>query len=298
MSIVDFSTIPSDTLPLTQNLRVLTTYVDLFRATGATALYDGIITGLNEIKKGKGIKVIVVLTDGDDNSSDSSLKDVINLAQKEEIPIYMIGLGNINDKILKEITDATKGKFFKVDSAESLSEVYADISEQIQSFYELVYHSPNVALADKDREVELFFDTAVYKDLAAQETVPEEVNDFINLKETEKQYLLIGGFVLVVLITTGVLLIRRKSKESEKEPINPSIQKLYPNPSDGFINLEYVSDAGQLQIVDYNGQVLKTWPINGTETNFDVTALPDGNYLAIIQANGQVSNTVKFVIKR
>jgi Ca-activated chloride channel family protein len=298
LSIVGFSTVPNDTLPLTQNLRELTTYVDLFRASGSTALYDGIITGLNETKKGKGIKVLVVLTDGDDNSSYSSLKDVVKLAQKEEIPIYMIELGNVNDKILTEIADSTKGKFFKVESAESLNEVYAEISEQIQSFYELVYHSPNVALTDNDRQVELFFDTAVYKDLANNKSLPAEVSDFMSLKDAEKQHLILGGIVLVILVTAGVLLIKHQRKATENKQTQPYIQKLYPNPTDGFINLEYVSEDGQLQILDYNGQVLKTWPINGTETNFDVTTLPDGNYLALIQTNGQTSNTVKFVVKR
>jgi hypothetical protein len=38
--------------------------------------------------------------------------------------------------------------------------------------------------------------------------------------------------------------------------------------------------------------------INGTETQFDLTDLQDGNYIAVIQADGQQSNAIKFILQR
>jgi hypothetical protein len=50
--------------------------------------------------------------------------------------------------------------------------------------------------------------------------------------------------------------------------------------------------------MNLSGQISKTFEINGTETQFDLTDLKDGNYIAVIQVDGQQSNAFKFIIQR
>jgi hypothetical protein len=61
--------------------------------------------------------------------------------------------------------------------------------------------------------------------------------------------------------------------------------------------LEYEGSTGQLQIMNIMGQVVKRIPFNGNETQFDVSELTNGNYIAVIQTDGQQSNSMKFIIQ-
>lgn len=283
---------------MTQDISRINSLVDSMRADFSTALYDAMITSIHEIKKADGVKVLVVLTDGQDNSSKSKWNDVVDKANKENIPIYIIGLGDVNIDTLTLIAKSTKGKFYFTQSSNSLNTVYAEISKQVQAFYNLVYSSTNFSSADSTRQIELSFDIdSIYLVTnAASANFPTEVVEFVAKKEKEKQYLIYGGIALAVLITTGTLLFYFQRRKRNKN--QPNIKKLFPNPTDGNINLDYESGAGQLQIMNLSGQVAKTIEINGTETRFDLTDLQDGNYIAVIQADGQQSNAIKFILQR
>src|SRR5207245_370079 len=60
---------------------------------GSTALYDAIIGSLDHAKKGKkDKKVLLVVTDGEDNASRNSLEKTVREIQKTDVVIYTIGL--------------------------------------------------------------------------------------------------------------------------------------------------------------------------------------------------------------
>ena len=298
ISVIGFSNIVDKKLPLTQDVSQINSLVDSMGADFSTALYDAMITSIDEIKKAAGVKVLVVLTDGQDNSSKSKWNDVIDKANKENIPIYIIGLGDANIDTLTLIAKSTKGHFYFTRSSSSLNTVYAEISKQVQAFYNLVYSTTNFSSTDSSRQIELSFDidSLYLVTNAASSKFPTEVIDFLAKKEKEKRYLLYGGIALAVLVSTGTILfyfliIRRKKNLL-------IIKKLFPNPTDGNINLDYVSGAGRLEIINLSGQVVKTIEIKGTEKRFDLTGLQNGNYIAVIQADGQQSNAMQFIILR
>lgn len=296
ISITGFSNTVDRKLPLTQNIGEINSIVDSMQADFSTALYDAMIASIDEIKISNGVKVLVVLTDGQDNSSKSKWNDVVDKAIKEDIPIYIIGLGNVNKDTLQLITKSTKGKFYFTQSSTSLNTVYAAISKQVQAFYNLVYSSPNFSSADSTRQIELSFDIDSIFLVTNPATInfPSEVLAFIEKKEKQKEYLLYAGIGTAILVASGSILFyyRRKKK------VKPIIKKLFPNPSNGIINLDFFCGGGQLQIVNLSGQVAKTIEINSTESQFDISDLQDGNYIAIIQSNGQQSNAIKFILQR
>ncbi len=296
ISIIGFSNIVGRKLSLTQNIGEINAIVDSMQADFSTALYDAMITGIDEIKKSDGVKVLVVLTDGQDNASISKWNDVVDKAIKEDIPIYIIGLGNVNKDTLQLIAKSTKGQFYFTQSSSSLNTVYAAISKQVQAFYNLVYSSPNFSSADSIRQIELSFyiDSIFLVTNPATLNLPTEVIAVIEQKEKEKEYLLYGGIATAILIAAGTLLFYyRREKKNQ-----PTIKKLYPNPTNGNINLDFVSGGGQIQIINLSGQVAKTIEISGSETQFDLSDLQDGNYVAVIHSDGQQSNGIKFILQR
>ena len=297
VSIIGFSTKVDKILRLTQNVKEINSIVDGMQADSSTALYDAMLAGINQLNKSKGVKVLVVLTDGMDNSSKYKWDDVVALANGQEIPIYIIGLGDVYVDTLQMITNTTKGQFYNIQSGNLLDSIYTAISIQVQAFYNLVYISPNFSSADSTRQIELSFDIdKIY--LVTNPSIlhfPKEVLEFIASKEKEKQYLLYGGLALVVLISAGTILYRIQRKKK----ISPTIiRKVYPNPTTGTINLDYKSGIGKLQIVNLNGQIVKSINLTGIETQFDLTDLQNGNYIAMIHSDGGQSNAMKFIIQQ
>ena len=68
---------------------------------GSTALYDAIIGSLDHLKKaGRDKRVLLVVTDGEDNASHNSLEKTIREIQKTDTVIYTIGL--LGDEKRKE----------------------------------------------------------------------------------------------------------------------------------------------------------------------------------------------------
>ncbi|AEW01033.1 von Willebrand factor type A [Niastella koreensis GR20-10] len=216
ISIIGFSETVDQVLPATQDVSKINTMVDSIHATGTTAFYDALIRGIEEVKKADGVKVLVALTDGLDNRSAFKWSQVVELANKAEIPIYIVGLGNVNRDTLSLIAKSTRGQYYYTSSASSLNVVYQEISKQVQAFYELVYNSPNLSAADSTRQIELSFnvDSIYLVTNAATKNFPAEVVTVMAKKEKQKQYPLYGGIALIVLVASGTLLYRYQKRNA------------------------------------------------------------------------------------
>lgn len=296
ISITGFSSSVDKKLALTQNTATINAVVDSMQADESTALYDAMLSSIGEVTRAKGIRVLVVLTDGQDNFSKSSSSDVVRKAQEESVPIYLIGLGDVNKEVLSSIADSTKGKFYYTGSSVSLRNIYADVSKQVQAYYNLVYASPNFSSADNTREIELSFDvdSMVLISHAASSDFPIEVVEFMAQKETEKDYFLFGGIATVFLVAGGTLLFSYKRKRNRESTLR--ITSLFPNPSAGNITVNYTGGEGELQIINLQGIVMKTLGVTGTEASLDISELEDGSYLAVILGENFQSNAVPFIL--
>src|SRR5205085_8833282 len=96
-------------------------------ARGATALYDAIIASADHLKKNSALdkKVLLVVTDGDDNSSRESLEQAVRRLQDEGGPtVYAVGIqGDDHSKrskrALQALSEQTGGiAFFPKDVSE------------------------------------------------------------------------------------------------------------------------------------------------------------------------------------
>jgi Ca-activated chloride channel family protein len=131
-------------------------------ARGSTALYDAIIGSLDHLKKGsKEKKVLLIVTDGEDNTSRNNLEKTIREIQKTDTVIYTIGLlGQENKKSAKtakraltEIAQASGGVAFFPENVEDVHAICEQVAHDIRHQYTLAYYPSNSARDGSFRNV-------------------------------------------------------------------------------------------------------------------------------------------------
>ncbi len=96
-----FSSRPFLLQPFTTNHFLILSRLELLHAYGQTALYDTILDGLLMVEHGRyDKKALLVVTDGMDNTSQSSLEQVIAQARRMGVLVYSIGIGDPNSGTL------------------------------------------------------------------------------------------------------------------------------------------------------------------------------------------------------
>ena len=103
---------------------------------GSTAIYDAANRALTELAASNGAKAIVLLTDGEDNSSTQTLQGVIDRATQERVVIHTIGLGSgVSASNLSSLAQSTGGGYYPAPDSSDLDAVYQAISDRIQGRY-------------------------------------------------------------------------------------------------------------------------------------------------------------------
>lgn len=94
---------------------------------GMTAIYDAINMANNEFvsaSSSDATKIMIVLTDGLDNSSYCSSSGVINTAVNNKIIIYTIGVGSVDASVLTQIASSTGGAYYPASNYDQLSAIF------------------------------------------------------------------------------------------------------------------------------------------------------------------------------
>src|SRR5262249_39192900 len=85
---------------------------------GMTALYDGLIAGLDRLTEStRPRKILILISDGGDNASTATLNRVLDRARQSNVSIYTIGVYDANDAdknpgVLKALARTTGGERF------------------------------------------------------------------------------------------------------------------------------------------------------------------------------------------
>jgi VWFA-related protein len=144
----------------TDNVARLEKALDTLRAGGGTSLYDAIFLAVSDkLKSEAGRKIIVILSDGEDNQSKVQKQEAIVAAQKADVLIYGIGVRSdfgVNFGVMKEFARETGGRFFlaKVQFSE-LEESFKEIKRDLQNQYGLAYSSTNTKQDGTFRRIEV-----------------------------------------------------------------------------------------------------------------------------------------------
>jgi Ca-activated chloride channel homolog len=112
-------------------------------AIGGTSLYDALHAAYRKLGTIPGRKAIVILSDGDDTTSQFGYARMLEQAKAQGVLIYGIGLGvgRLVGRLspLREFADATGGRAFFIRKADELAEVYQRIAEELRHQYYLTY---------------------------------------------------------------------------------------------------------------------------------------------------------------
>jgi len=119
-----------------------------------TRLYDALDQSLDRLTGVEGRRVIVVLTDGEDNSSKVGQGDVLNRAIADEVMIYGIGLESnyFNgmrqvrtnpDRVVRRLAEETGGGYYLLKETADLNSTFTRIAQELRSQYVLGF-SPTV----------------------------------------------------------------------------------------------------------------------------------------------------------
>jgi Ca-activated chloride channel family protein len=122
------------------------------RSKGTTAFYDACVLGVDKVAHGSHPKrALLVISDGQDNNSRYTFKELRRLVKESEVIIYAIGIEEERDGelasegqlILDDIAAVSGGKaFFPRDSAE-MDDIFESIALELRHQYAIGYRPPN-----------------------------------------------------------------------------------------------------------------------------------------------------------
>jgi VWFA-related protein len=129
-------------LPLGSEFSHVRFALDIARGGGRTALHDAVYLALRLPEPGRRRVAVVVFSDGLDNMSWLSARDVVRAARRSDAVVYAVdarGPGDPRDPFLDDITRATGGRTWSAHGIEQLRERFLDVLEDIRARYLLTY---------------------------------------------------------------------------------------------------------------------------------------------------------------
>ncbi len=156
----------------TDNVPMLAAGVQRLKDGGGTALYDAVYQAckdklLRERADHPVRKAIVVVSDGEDNQSEHTKAQAIEMAQRAEVLIYAIstddsGLILRGDKVLEELATATGGRAFFPYKMKDITRSFAAIEDELRSQYDVSYKPSDFSADGRFHSIQI---TALKKDL-------------------------------------------------------------------------------------------------------------------------------------
>lgn len=131
----------------------------------ATAIGDGVALGVDRLRNAKAkSKVLVLLTDGDNNAGATDPREAATFAQESGIKLYTIGIGRngvvpvpqedefgkrvlvaaqfpINEELLREMAQSSSGEYFHASDSAGLAKVYSQIDRLEKSEFQETKYS-------------------------------------------------------------------------------------------------------------------------------------------------------------
>jgi VWFA-related protein len=142
---------------------------------GATHLYDAVYLASNELMKNEvGRKVLILLTDGEDQGSKVSLPTALEAAQKSDVINYSVAIidrsfywghmmGFSGDSVLRKLSDETGGHVIEVNRIKDTSAAFQQIASELRTQYLLGYVPTNTKLDGSFRKIQVRVRNGDYK---------------------------------------------------------------------------------------------------------------------------------------
>src|SRR5258706_871513 len=149
--------------PFTNDIKKLETALERIDSKGGTAMRDAVSMSIDYLKdKGKkDKKVLVVVTDGNDNTSNIGLEELVRKAQQSDVLIYSIGVLSEEEprearkakRALHDLGIASGGlDYYPKDLAE-VDKITPEVAREIRNQYTLAYTPTNAAMDGTFRKI-------------------------------------------------------------------------------------------------------------------------------------------------
>ncbi len=160
------------TQDFTDSAKLLATGVHGLKDGGGTALYDAVYHACRDKLAKEAAdhpvrKAIIIVSDGEDNQSEYTRAQAIEMAQRAEVIVYAIstddsGLVLRGDRVLQQLADATGGRAFFPFKMKDIKNSFAAIEDELRSQYVVSYRPADFDADGRYRSIEI---TALKKDL-------------------------------------------------------------------------------------------------------------------------------------
>jgi Ca-activated chloride channel homolog len=154
----------------TSDLNLLQAALHQVSATGSTALYDAVVASAVHLKNNTRLenKVLLVITDGQDNMSQETLEEALHRLQQKSGPmIYAVGLmgsgfeGRGRDA-LQRLAQGTGGVAYFPDNLDQVADITRTVAHDIRSQYTIAYRPKNQNAKPDDQSVRVEAQAAGY----------------------------------------------------------------------------------------------------------------------------------------
>jgi len=114
-----------------------------------TAVYDAVAFASNELARIQASqpsrRIIILITDGEDNSSRITLQDAAEIAQSNDTIIYVLNSGvdfltsKEAEQGMKQLSEMTGGQYFRADSEDRIKATFSALEGLLRSQYAIGY---------------------------------------------------------------------------------------------------------------------------------------------------------------
>ncbi|HET7441770.1 MAG TPA: VWA domain-containing protein [Terriglobales bacterium] len=169
--VMGFSNHATVTQDFSDSPELLTKGVGALKADGGTALYDAVRTACRKLQRRPEhdmvARVLVILSDGQNNAGEASLQDAIAAAQQADVTIYAVStnyptsyiqqdLGAIEgNKNLHQLAEQTGGRVLMPPTPKGLDKAFAKISDELRSRYAISYRPADFATDGHYRKIKI-----------------------------------------------------------------------------------------------------------------------------------------------
>jgi len=140
----------------TEDLPSLTRAIQSLKVSGSgTSLYDAVYLAAEEkLSNEAGRKAIVLISDGEDTTSQYNASKAMIAVHKSNAVIYTISNGG-NSGTLRKLAEETGGAFFRIRERGDFEKVFNQIALELRTQYSLAYHSTNSARDGSFRRIKI-----------------------------------------------------------------------------------------------------------------------------------------------
>ncbi len=160
------------TQDFTGNPEKLARGIKKLHAGGGTAMYDALYEAcrkrlMETPAGGRSRRAIILLSDGEDNQSQVTLGQAIEMAQRAEVIVYAISTNYSNikmhgDQVLEQLAEATGGRAYFPLRSKDVVNAFTQIRNELRSQYALAYKPANFVSDGRYHSIEIVADSKKY----------------------------------------------------------------------------------------------------------------------------------------